>query len=126
MNNIKPIRRMIYTNDMHVSEVLYSDIYKGFTYYIVSYGTHPCCYISLNNYLVPEDLKVHGGITWSGYLHDVNIHSDDIGIGWDYAHYGDRFGEYYQSGHTWKTTELIKECIGVIDEIIRGEEDGNK
>lgn len=124
MSNIKPIRRMIYTNDMHTSEVLYSDIYKGFNYYIVSYGTHPCCYISLNNYLVPEDLKVHGGITWSGYLRDVNIHSDDIGIGWDYAHAGDRFGEYYVNGHTWKTTELIKECIDAIEEIIRGEEDG--
>lgn len=25
-----------------------------------------------------------------------------------------------------KTTELIKECIKAIDDIIRGEEDGNK
>ena len=118
MSNIKPIRRMIYTNDMHVNDLLYHDIYKGIEYYIVSYGTHPCCYIATDDILYKlDDSKVHGGITWRGYLSDVNIDSDKVGIGWDYAHAGDRFGEYYQSGHTWKTTELIKECINVIDEM---------
>lgn len=125
MNSTKLIKRMIYTNDMHISELLYKDSYKGLNYYVISYGTHPCCYIEIDNNLLPENFTVHGGITWSGSLHEVNIDSDKIGIGWDYAHVGDRFGEYYQSGHTWKTTELIEECVKAIDEI-RGEENGNK
>ena len=115
---IKPIRRMIYTNDMHTTEVLYSDTYKGIDYYVVSYGTHPSCYVASD-----KEVEVHGGITWSGCLRDVNIHSDKIGIGWDYAHVGDRFGEYYKNGKTWKTTELIKECIKAIEDI-RGDKDG--
>ncbi len=111
----KPVRRMIYSNNNHKTDLLYDDIYKGYHYYIVSYGTHPCCYVATNKKL--DDLDVHGGITWSGCLKEVNIDSNKLGIGWDYAHVGDRFGEYYQSGHTWKTTELIKECINAIEEM---------
>lgn len=128
----KPIKRMVYTNNMHTSEILYSDTYKGLDFYVVSYGTHPCCYIGMyeddKNYNVDYseiDLNVHGGLTYSGNLTHLPVDHKKWWIGWDYAHVGDRFGEYYQSGHTWKTTELIKECIQAIDEI-RGDNNGKE
>ena len=93
---MKTIRRMIYTNDIfNKPEVLYHDKYKDYEYYIASIGRYPICWISNN-----ENVYI---------CHSYNR--------------GDRVGEYYQSGHTWKTTELIKECIQTIDEI-RGDNNG--
>ena len=119
----KPIKAMIYTNLMHDGRVLYNSKYKGYEYYVVSYGTHPCCYIALNKsnryYNKGYDdipLDVHGGLTYSDFNNFLSDKQDWI-IGWDYAHVGDRYGSHYRNGHTWKTTELIRECIKAIDKL---------
>lgn len=120
----KPIKRMVYTNE-HRCDLLYSDVYKGYLYFIMDYGMYPCCYIVLDkdNKYYSQDynnipLNVHGGLTFSSSeLHGIMNKDDNWIIGWDYAHYTDRVGEYYISGHTWKTTELIRECIKAIDEL---------
>lgn len=89
---------MIYTNDMfNKPEVLYHDKYKNYEYYIASFGRYPICWITNN---------------------------ENVYICNSYNKRGDRVGEYYQSGHTWKTTELIRECIQTIEEDIRGEDYG--
>ena len=128
---VKPARAMIYTDKTGKPRILFRDMYKGYEYIIVSYGTHPCCYIGLpSNHEYYEldydsiDLDVHGGLTYSGrLLHLPDIDRDKWYIGWDYAHMGDRFGnrditDRFYKDHTWKTKELIKECIDAIDELI--------
>ena len=122
---IKPIRRMIYSNDNNNGEILYLDSYKGYNYLVLSYGTHPCCYIMLDtnskyygkSYLqIPLD--VHGGLTYSGDSLGNFLNRENYWIiGWDYAHCGDRYGGYLINGHTWKTTELIRDCIKAIDKL---------
>lgn len=119
----KPIRRMVYTNKSKCN-ILYLDMYKDYVYFIMDYGTHPCCYILLDKdnkfYSIDYNnipLHVHGGLTFSGSELNDYIETDNWIIGWDYAHIGDRYGEYYKNGYTWKTTELIKECIKAIDEL---------
>lgn len=128
---IKSAKAMIYTDKSTKPKILFRDMYKGYEYIIVSYGSHPCCYIGLDennkfygvSYL-DIDLDVHGGLTYSDNLFHVIGNSDRWYIGWDYAHYGDRFGNRYSSSimnysydHTWKTKELIKECIDAIDNL---------
>ena len=125
----KPIKSMIYTELTNNAQVLYEDKYKGIVYYIISYGTHPCCYLLLpkgnkyyNKPYTKIPLDVHGGLTYASSKHFLidNVNKEWI-IGWDYAHYGDRFGlrcyNFTKFDHTWKTTELIRECVKAIDEL---------
>lgn len=130
MVEVKPIRAMRYGRLTKFQEVLYNDIYKGYEYYIINFGTHPCCYILLdkNNKYYGKDyddipLDVHGGLTFSSFENQFIDNGDKYIIGWDYAHFGDRFGcdncyHYSITDHTWKTRELIKECIDAIDNLI--------
>lgn len=122
----KPIRAMIYTDLTKEGEVLYNDTYKGYDFYVISYGSHPCCYILLDKknpfyYQHYDDipLDVHGGLTYSSKEHYLIDNKGKWIIGWDYAHYGDKFGNRTWScgDHTWKTKELIKECINAIDRL---------
>lgn len=131
---VTPAKAMIYTDKIGDPKILYRNAYKGYEYIIVSYGTHPCCYIGLDEhhkyYAVDYDdidLDVHGGLTYSGTLrHVIDNIADKWYIGWDYAHYGDRTGNDhhfkhipigYSLDHTWKTRELIKECVDAIDKL---------
>ena len=129
--DIEPIRAMIYTNAMHDGKVLYKGKYKGYEYYVISYGTHPCCYLLLdknNPYYKKEyddiPLDVHGGLTYSSNKHiSIDNKNNKWIIGWDYAHLGDRYGNkdvyhFICYDHTYKTKELIRDCIKAIDELI--------
>ncbi len=40
------MKEMIYEPTKKI-ELLYNDIYKGYHFYIISYGTHPCCYVEI-------------------------------------------------------------------------------
>lgn len=127
-----PIKAMIYTNIMHEGRVLYNSSYKGYEFYVVSYGTHPCCYILVdynNPYFRVDydyiDLDVHGGVTFASFDHScINNRDHKWIIGWDYAHYGDRIGcsgkiyTKYGINHTYKTKELIRDCIKAIENMI--------
>ena len=75
-------------------KILKQDSYLGYAYEIVSYGTHPCCYVYLERghpfYNVDYNeitIPCHYGLSYS---------KNDNGfwkLGWDYAHSGDF---YYQ------------------------------
>lgn len=112
------MKEMIYQK-MKNLEVLANGNYKGFNWWVVSYGTHPCCYIGLPKghkfYAmsygeIPVDC--HGGLTFAGYKDDLSL--DDWLIGWDYAHYLD-YTPYFGEGKKWKTEELINQIKCVID-----------
>lgn len=105
-------------------ELLYSGMYKGYEFYVVSYGTHPCGYVAIpqGNSLYDKDyddidISCHGGLTYSDKgLHEINI--QDWVIGWDYHHCSDYSGYGFEpDGKKWTTDEIIDEAKCVIDQI---------
>lgn len=116
------------------AKVLENERYKGFKYYVISWGTHPCAYINvtdtifegLDDWTCNIDLPCHGGITYSD-IGIVTITRCGRYIGWDYAHYGDYSGRcvtmsYIEMGKRWTTKEIIAECEQTIDKLIEIEE----
>lgn len=124
-------KEMIYQSERLVNPIiLATDEYKGFPYYVVSNGTHPCAYVDVSGTKLHGmdydeiDVFCHGGLTYSDkYLSGV----DKTGwyIGWDYAHCDDWVGYYDNSrsfmrkANRWTTLEMIDECKDVIDQIIK-------
>lgn len=97
----------------------------GFKWYVISLGTHPCCYISL-----PKDHKFfgmdyddiyydddcnfccHGGLTFSSnHLLDFE---DGWYIGWDYTHLGDYTPFIDDNGVKYTVSMLIADVCEVI------------
>ena len=87
--------RIYYNKRLEKPIILENGEYKGFEYYIITLGSHPCCYV-----LLPKGHKYHGksyydipiechfGLTYSEptLLRDNIIHGGEWVIGWDYAH----------------------------------------
>ena len=111
------------------TEILAKGTFNNYNYFVISYGTHPCCYVELPKrhklygllYMDIEenyDISVHGGFTYS---RDNLLLKDNTWIlGWDYAHYGDYYCGYgvgYEKNHRWTTDEMIQECINVIKQL---------
>ncbi len=125
-------KEMIYEPQMRKEDFLERGTYKGFSYMVVSYGQHPCCYIEIpqghkfyrKDYDSNElrDIDCHGGLTFA----DFRDFGDGLNyyIGWDYAHYNDYAGYYmlFDPQPTiplkkWTTEEMSNECKSVIDQI---------
>lgn len=113
-------------------KILCEGSYKGYEYKIVSYGTHPCAYISCEG-------KIKGLKSYDDFLvpvHGCAIYLGDLGeptktyVGWDYAHGGDYLGddvvyngdeemkEYIASKKRWTTEEILEEVYSAIDQIV--------
>ena len=128
------MKEMIYETKMHNPEVLESNTHNGFNYLVVSYGTHPCCYVEIppthplyeKTYDLDEcrAIDCHCGLTFSDFR--------DFGegkqwyIGWDYHHYCDYSGIYnlpqlqefdHSQDKKWTTEEMIEECKEVINQV---------
>lgn len=124
------IKEMIYSASMlNPPEMLIEGEYKGFNYYVLNFGTHPCAYIDVTDTIFDGidynviDIDCHGGLTYGAEsLHTVN--KKGWFIGWDYAHYCDFSGIYINAPHMesfgkkWTTNEIVRECEEVIDKII--------
>lgn len=118
------MKEMVYKPERCDAELLACDTYKGFDYYVVSRGTHPCAYVDIKNYskaINVDDIDCHGGITYFESTLDAADH-DGWFIGWDYAHCFDYFGCYRDAPNTkmyrrWATAEMVAECKRVIDQI---------
>lgn len=120
------MKEMVYGPDMGKREILYSGEYNGHQFYIVSYQSHPCCYVRTD---LPDresqNIECHGGITFSSYAFeefDVKGHY----IGWDYAHCGDLTG-WIGRGVAHTTEKMYSDVKKVIDQIIKlegGEKNG--
>ena len=126
--SIEP-REMIYLQERKI-QLLYSNIYLGYRYYILNLGTHPTAYVEISKenflykirYIDIEDINVHGGLTYSDT--DLRI-GENITlmnswfIGWDYAHSGDYIDGLVvcNKGKKWTTLEIIEECKNVIEQI---------
>ena len=116
--------------------VLDNGKYKGYNYWILSYGSHPCGYVEIpkgHPYYgkCDEDafdlpIGVHGGITYGDYgLHEI-VGKDKFLIGWDYNHCHDYSGMNHHlfmdnSGKMWTTEEILEEVKYVIKQLIEKE-----
>ena len=101
----KKIKPMIYQTERKM-ELLHTDKYKNYKYYILNLGTHPTAYIAIpkghklyeqsyNDIYNICDIDVNGGLTYSSH-NLMGIDSKDWFIGWDYAH------AYDYMAITWK------------------------
>ena len=120
--------------------VLNFDIYKGYCYYILNLGTHPCSYIVLDetdklygksiSELDETNIYGHGGFTYaedklqSPTYSYVNKYENKWVVGYDYGHYRDWAGYMSKEDNEmlgnkkWTTSELRTEIREVIDEIV--------
>lgn len=128
------MKEMIYDTKVKC-QLLYTTEYKGFKYYIVNLGTHPCAYVDVTGHKDFENksyddlcwLDVHWGLTYSNnYLFtDRNTEIQGWFIGWDYAHCDDYMpsytGYYLSNGRKWTTREINVECINVINQLVEYE-----
>ena len=116
------IKQMKYKNQRK-TKILAEGTYKGFKYFILSLGTHPCAYIVTKYIELNEEeqifFPVHGGITYQErYLKIPNktLAQRSNVIGWDYAHLGDQYGtdeNEYDEKH--RTSEILQDVMNAIN-----------
>lgn len=126
------MKEMVYSDgNERKCETLDKGTYKGYDYLIVSYGTHPCCYIRIpsdspwyKHDYEDIDLCVHGGLTFAHFFSkesakSFGISPDDWYIGWDYSHYEDYSGYLNNIGaRKWTTEMLLDEVHRAIEDLI--------
>lgn len=123
-----------YTKERFI-QVLARDYYKGYEFFVVSYGTHPCAYVS-----IPEGKPYHEAKSWDDIV-DIDCHGgctyvendenfkciaecteeNTTVIGWDYGHYNDFSGiDLFPipfETKKWTTKEMVAECKEVIEQL---------
>ena len=71
------MKEMVYKSERCDAELLACDTYKGFDYYVVSRGMHPCAYVDIKHYdkaINAKTINCHGGITYSESTLDAADH----------------------------------------------------
>lgn len=122
------MKEMVYSRNRSM-EVLYSGIYEGHKFAIISLGTHPTAYVecklgncsSYNDNRL-DNVKVPFGFTFLGCPYWSS--ESDLFLGWDYAHFCD-FAGYEMSfperlrtnGKKWTTAEIFEEVKSVIEQL---------
>lgn len=123
-------KEMVYSPDRIQPERIADGEYKGFKYYVLSLGTHPCAYVDVTETKLNGchydniEIDCHGGLTYSN-SGLATVEKEGWFIGWDYAHYADYAGyeakfpyELRSNGKKWTTEEMVNECKVVIDQIL--------
>lgn len=137
------MKEMIYSPNNGVRLVLHTQTKDGYHIGIMSYGTHPCAYVSIpkdhpyyQKHYDDIDINCHGGLTFycpASYIvrgeekicmeWAEGIEEECSWIGWDYAHYDDYAGYYEMmpslmfGGKKWTTQEILAECYDVIEQL---------
>ena len=127
---------MIYKPFCDFCEVLHSEKKGDYNIVIVSYGTHPCAYVSIppthpyyKEHYSNMPIECHGGLTFSESDNSTIRWVDEFSneecswIGWDYAHCNDFYGGFGKDSylgygtHEWTTQEILYECYNVIAQL---------
>ena len=119
--------KQLYDNTLKKPERVADGFYRGFHFYVLTMGSHPCAYVDTRRSDFSADaIKCHGGITYKDNRL-ATVPEVSHFIGWDYAHYNDfltfndrlakKYGEPYRA-HKYTLSEIVKECANVIDQII--------
>lgn len=131
------IKEMIYGTRKCEPFILAEGQYRGHKYYVLSMGTYPTAYVSVEIDLREmkwEDIEqlfdkcpIHGGISYAHRglpYEELDESVKDISfIGWDYSHICDYVGSATPSSlkskaKKWTTAEIVDECMNVIDKMI--------
>lgn len=114
-------------NKDYKRELLGTGEYKGYTFYMLSLGTHPTAYVETpKNHSVYKkeyfdicEIDVHGGITYSeSYLYLPNEKLENSWfIGWDYDHWDDYNSMLHHGGKKWTTEEIYEDVKNVIEQL---------
>ena len=128
--------KIYYGERLEKPVILENKEYEGYEYYIITLGSHPCCYVLLPKghcYHVEdyEDIPIecHFGLTYSEptLLRDNIITGGEWVIGWDYAHTDDyisydvMFVEADEYGHKYTLDELRDDVYNVINQLVKGD-----
>ena len=119
--------KQLYDITVKEPERVADGFYRGFHFYILTMGSHPCAYVDVgHSEFLADEINCHGGITYGDNIL-ATVPEKSYFIGWDYAHYNDylafndrlakEFGEPYRA-HKYTISEIVKECANVIDQII--------
>lgn len=112
-------KQMIYKEKPTNREILATGEYKGYIFYIVSYGTHPCAYVRVNTHKDWEEIiDCHGGITFNDSAFEEFENKGEY-IGWDYNHCHDFSGCMPEfGGKRWTTEEIYEDVKNVIEQVV--------
>ena len=119
--------QQLYDITVKMPERVADGFYRGFHFYILTMGSHPCAYVDVGHSdFLADEINCHGGITYGDDIL-ATVSEKSYFIGWDYAHYNDflafndrlakKYGEPYRA-HKYTISEIVKECANVIDQII--------
>lgn len=101
--------------------------YNGYEWLIVSYCSHPCAYIVIDEHTYGYKkndfecgmLDVHGGVTYSNWgLHEW-VDQNEWVIGWDYNHLGDYspISGLQGGGRKYSTVEIYEDVKDAINQL---------
>lgn len=115
------------THKDYKREIIGHGKYKGYTFYILSLGTHPTAYVEIpkhhcvykKEYFDIYEIDVHGELTYSeSYLWLPNEKLENSWfIGWDYNHYDDYNSMLNLGGKKWTTKEIFNDVKSVIEQL---------
>ena len=121
------MKRMIYTRNRQEPVVLLKGTSNGYSFAIVSFGTHPCAYVAVPKlhcftYRLLPPIAVHGTITFTNFCPDL----DGVwSIGWDYGHGDDYNGREYlyqkinKHGKKWTVEEIVLKAYACNSPMLR-------
>ena len=120
------MKKMVYGARSKNCNILYKGDYKEHKFTIINLGTHPCAYVEnkldVTDYYDDKlsDVQVHGGFTYCGRCYWNYIATEELYLGWDYAHSSDftATGIFCTEGKQWTTEEIYDEVQRVIDQLI--------
>ena len=125
-----PMVEMVYGINRIGPKIIAKGNLFGYDFYVLSYGTHPCCYVRIpvghKFYDVDYDdipFYCHGGLTF-GERDLFDSTDEDYFIGWDYGHAGDFSGfdmsfGFGSNGHKYTTKELVLDCLESIRDFVK-------
>lgn len=114
-------------------EILHNGTYRGYNFFIVYMGIHPCAYVEvpkghpwyrLEYQEIEDKIYCHGGLTYSDNLSlTLKEETDRWFFGWDYGHAGDyeSYNEHFNcflNDKKWTTEEIYEEVKDVIDQFV--------
>lgn len=122
-----------YDGDIRKIDIIAKGKYYNYRFYVVDYGSHPCCYIAIGKrhpmlkgvkeFWDLNSIDCHGGVTFMGKHPDIDNGKYHL-IGWDYSHCNDFYASklvddtMFIGYHKYTIDELLNDVKNVIVQIV--------